>query len=115
MSDKKNETLQDKKKELEAELRSIQDELDESLDRVKADVSSSLDPVEYIKRHPLPVVGLAVLVGFLAGKEGGNQPSRAPGTGTTDHKISATLWYEIKRLAARKAMSRLGDYIDDIF
>lgn len=113
MSNKNKESLQEKKKELEAELQSLQQELDESFDRVKSDVSSSLDPVEYIRRHPLPVVGVSILVGFLAGKEGGSSTS-ASGSASDHNKLTSTLWYEIKRLAARKAISKLGDHIDDL-
>jgi hypothetical protein len=125
MSDQKKETLKEKKEKLEAELEDIQHELDDSLDKVKSDVSSSLDPLEYVRRHPLPVVGLALLVGFLAGKEGGESPQSRNSTNTANHgkgssdsdknELASTLWYEIKRLATRKALSKAGDYIDDFF
>ena len=114
MADIKKGTLNDKKKELEAELKSIQEELDGSLDNIKSDVTNSLDPVEYVRRHPLKVVGVSVLVGFLAGKEYGGSSSKddndAPG-----ENISATLWYELKRLITRKGISFASDYIEDLF
>ncbi len=116
MSDKKKDTLKEKRKELEAELENIQHELDDSLDKVKSDVSSSLDPLEYVRRHPLPVVGIAVLIGFLAGKEGGESSKSRKGSSDSDeNKLTSTLWYEIKRLATRKALSKAGDYIEGIF
>lgn len=111
MSDINKETLQEKKKELEAELKSIQEELDDSLDRVKSDVSSSLDPVEYIRRHPLPVVGMSVLVGFLIGK--GDDDEHEYDSESKREKLSSTLRYEAKRLVTRKALSLLSDYVDD--
>lgn len=110
MSDINKETLKEKKKELEAELKSIQEELDDSLDRVKSDVSSSLDPVEYIRRHPLPVVGMSVLVGFLIGKGDGEHEHDSE---SKREKLSSTLSYEAKRLVTRKALSLLSDYVDD--
>lgn len=111
MSEGKKETLQNKKKELEAELRNIQDELDDSLDQVKSDVSAKLDPLEHVRRHPIPAVGLAIFVGFLLGKDGHehkhSSKSDAPG-----EKLSSTLSYEIKRLITRKGISFMSNYLE---
>lgn len=116
MPDFKKETLKEKKKALEAELSSIQNELDDSLDNIKSDVASSLDPLEYVRRHPLPVVGISVLIGFLAGKESGNEASSESSTSNAPgDKLSSTLWYEVKRLITRKGISFASDYIEDVF
>ena len=112
MSDIDKETLQQKKKELEAELSSIQHELDDSLDRVRDEVSSSLSPSEHIRKHPLPAVGVAVLFGFLLGHDSDNPHDETDGSKTG--KLTSTLGYEAKRLVTRKVFSILSDYIDDI-
>lgn len=117
MSDSKKETLKEKKENLEAELNHIQDELDDSLDNIKSDVSSSLDPLEYVRRHPLPVVGIAVMIGFMTGKNNHNssESSESSTTNAPGDKLSSTLWYEVKRLITRKGISLAGDYIEDFF
>lgn len=109
MSDEKKETLKDKKKELQAELKNIQEELDDSLDQVKSDVSSTLDPLEHVRRHPIPAVGLAVFLGFLLGREGDDHSSKSDAPG---EKLSSTLSYEIKRLVTRKGISFMSNYLE---
>lgn len=109
MAKDKIDRLEEKKKELKAELQNIQHELDQSIDGVRNDVSSRLDPVEFIKKHPLEVVGASVLVGFLAGhsaREGKRHSS------SSDEGISDTLLYELKRLATKKAISFASEYLE---
>lgn len=102
--------LEAKKKELKAELENIQQELDRSIDGVRSDVSSSLDPVEFVKKHPLEVVGVSVVIGFLAGHSGKGKHIR--GSSDSDDGLSSTLWYELKRLATKKAISFATDYAE---
>ncbi len=108
MAKDKIDRLEEKKKELKAELENIQNELDESFDGVRSDVSSKLDPVEFIKKHPLEVVGASVLLGFLAGHSG----KRKSRSDSSDDGISSTLMYELKRLATKKAISFATDYFE---
>ena len=109
MSSEKADKLEQKKRELEAELHSIQDELDDSIDQVRHEVSDKLDPKSFIRRHPLPVVGGAVLLGFLMGhKDKGKASSESGG-------LSSTLLYEMKRLATKKALSFATDFMEKKF
>lgn len=103
MAQNNQKTLRQRKMELEAELAAIQNELDDSVDKVKTDVSSSLDPVEYIKRHPIPVFASAVFVGYLVGRGGDDD---------NENEVLSTLWYEIKRLAVRKGIGMVSDHAD---
>lgn len=105
--------LEQKKQELEAELQSIQHELDDSIDRVRHDISDKLDPKSFIRKHPLPVVGGAVLLGFLIGHNDKEPPSA--GSHSSDDKLSRTIIYELKRLATKKALSFAGDFIENKF
>ncbi|NGP76062.1 hypothetical protein G3570_05435 [Balneolaceae bacterium YR4-1] len=109
MAKDKIDRLEEKKKELKAELENIQHELDQSIDGVRSDMSSKLDPVEFIKKHPLEVVGASVLVGFLAGHSGREGRRHRS---SSDDGISDTLLYELKRLATKKAISFAGDYLE---
>lgn len=109
MAKEKIDKLEEKKKELEQELQNIQHELDDSLDRVRSDVSSQLAPTQFIKRHPLPVVGLSVLAGFLLGNKKSTESS-----GSSDSGFSSVLVSEIKKLATKKGISLATDYIESI-
>lgn len=97
--------LEQKKKELKAELENIQNELDESIDGVRSDVSSRLDPAEFIKKHPIEVVGVSIVIGFLAAHSG--KDSASSGTG-----FSSALWYELKKLVTKKAISFATEYAE---
>ncbi len=110
MAKDKIDRLEEKKKELKAELENIQNELDSSIDGVRSDVSSKLDPVEFIKKHPIEVVGASVLVGFLVGHTG--RQKKATGSSSTEDGLSSTLLYELKRLATKKAISFATDYFE---
>ena len=102
--------LEKKKQELEEELNRIQGELDNSLDQVRDDVSTSLDPKSLIRRHPLPAVGGAALLGFLLGHRGRSSSSGRSSSG----EISSTLISELKKLATRKAISFATDYVEEM-
>lgn len=109
MAKEKIDQLEEKKKELEQELQSIQHELDDSLDKVRSDVSSQLAPTEFIKRHPLPVVGLSVLAGFLLGNKNSSDSS-----GSSGSRFNSVLLSEIKKLATKKGISLATDYIESL-
>ncbi len=109
MSKDKMDKLEQKKKELEAELDKIQGELDNSLDRMRTDVSDSLDPVGFIKRHPIEVVGASVLIGFLAGHSG----SRKGDKSGSSSELGSALWYELKRIATKKGIALAADYLEN--
>lgn len=109
MAQEKIDELEKKKQELEEELNNIQGELDNSIDRVRQDVSNSLDPKNMIRKHPLPIVGGAALIGFLLGHRG-SSPDRKSSAG----EFSGALLAELKRLATRKAISFATDYVEEL-
>lgn len=102
--------LEQKKQELKKELENIQNELDDSIEGVRNDVSSRLDPTEFIKKHPLPTVGLSILVGFLAG----HKKTQVPTGSDSGPSMTALLWNEIKKIGTRKAVSFITDYTEKI-
>lgn len=106
MAKDKIDRLEEKKKQLKAELENIQNELDDSIDGVRSDVSSRLDPVEFIKKHPIEVVGASVLVGFLAGHSGKKSSL------SSEDGIGSALLYEMKKIATKKAISLASDYVE---
>lgn len=100
--------LEKKKRELQQEINQIQGQLDQSLDDVRDDVSSKLDPKAMIRKHPLPIVGGAALLGFLAGHR-----SR-PSGGSSGGSFKNALIDEFKKLATRKAISFATDFVEEV-
>lgn len=111
MAEEKIDELQKKKKELEQELNNIQGELDNSIDQVREDVSSNLNPKNLIRKYPLPIVGGSALLGFLLGHKNKKSVSSENDKGSN---ISGTLLYELKRLATRKAINFATNYVERI-
>lgn len=105
MSKDQLDQLEQKKQQLEEELKQIQHQLDDSLDEMRADVSKKLDPVQFIREHPLPSVGVAVLLGFLAGH-------RSQSSGKSF--VNSMLLDELKKVATKKALSFATDYIEEV-
>lgn len=109
MAEEQIDELEKKKRELERELREIQGELDHSLEEVRDDVSTKLDPKAMIRKHPLPIVGSAAFLGFLLGHRG---PSSRRGSSGGNFKNA--LFDELKKLATRKAISLATDFVEEI-
>lgn len=113
MSKNKLDEIEKKKRELQAELDRIQDELDHSIDEVRTEVSSKLQPSEVVRRYPLPIVGASILIGFFVGHDF-NRPRRS-GTGHSEDSIfTSALWEEIKKLASKKAISFASEYVESL-
>jgi len=106
------DNLEQKKKELKAELYNIQDELDTSVTKIRNDVSKKLDPKSVIQDYPLPVVGGAVIVGFLLGHSKKQRTDSPAPKADTRGGVSATLINELKRLATKKAINFATDFVE---
>ncbi len=109
MAEDKIDKLEQKKRELQKELDNLQQELDDSIDKVRTDVSSRLDPSSIIKKHPIPAVGLSILVGFLAGS--GDRKNRSESSGSN---MKSILWDELKKIGTKKVISLVTDYTEKI-
>lgn len=106
MASTKLTKIEKKKQELEGELSRIQEGLDRSIDDVKEEVVESLDPKTIIRKHPLPIFGASLLVGFLLGKPKGK------GNGSSS-SMSSVLGNEIKKHLTKKAVGIFLDVIDN--
>jgi len=107
--DKKTSELDQKKQELQRELKRLQGELDQSLDDVKTDVTSQLDPRELVRKHPLVSLGTSVALGFLFGHKGRNAKTARSAGGDG---LGSLLWDELKTTATRRGVRLLFKYLD---
>ena len=112
MSKKKLTDTEIRKQELEAELARIQGDIDQALDQVKEDVSNSVDPKEIIRKHPLPVVGAAFVLGALLGSVNKQNSSPKSSKGK-DTSVRGMLFTELKRMAIKKGIDVLSKRIDN--
>lgn len=110
MADKKLDDIEQRKKQLEAELQEIQQELDTSFDEVRLDVTSRLKPRNLIKKYPLQSVGISALLGFLIGKK----PSSSKNSSKSSESLSTVVLKELKGMATKKAVNFLFDYLDSV-
>ena len=112
MSKKKLTDTDIRKQALEAELARIQGDIDQALDQVKEDVSNSVDPKEIIRKHPLPVVGAAFVLGALLGSVNKQNSSPKSSKGK-DTSVRGMLFTELKRMAIKKGIDVLSKRIDN--
>jgi len=114
---RKNKTLsaselRERKEKLKRELDLIEDKYSGKISRAKNTVNRTLKPIKAIKENPLKAVGIAVVVGVLAGMSGRKKSSKYSNTGGAGTGFSSLLMGELKRLAARKAMVYVSDIVD---
>lgn len=107
--------LEQRKKQIEAELVQIQNDVDSSVDSIKERFLSSLLPVKMIHKKPFKAVGIAVLAGFTLGLPRLRLGKRRKGTaGRRDSQgVTSLMMDELKRIAARRAVGLFVDTLDD--
>lgn len=104
--------LEKKKQKLEDELHKIEATLDNSLDRVRSQVNSNLDPKTFIRKYPLPIAGASALLGFLLGYK--RKSSSKKTSSSSSNGIGSLFFSELKRIATKKAVSFATDYVEEM-
>ena len=107
---KKIDKIEAKKRELEANLERLQSGLENNLVNVKSDVTQSLNPTEIVKKYPLPVVGAAVVAGFLLTRIGSSNSKKS---NSTKSVIADSISSSLKKRLSKKATDIVLDYIED--
>jgi ElaB/YqjD/DUF883 family membrane-anchored ribosome-binding protein len=120
LSKKNDITLKEfvqRKNRIEAELNQIQNNLDNSVTRVRDSVLHSVLPADKIRKKPFKSVGIAVLIGFVIGlpKLKGKKKSKEGGGSTHGLGVTSLMADEIKRLAAQKVAGYIMDMVDAKF
>lgn len=99
--------LEARKRALKAELDKLESGLTDHISEIQQDVSETVDPRQWVQKHPLKVVGVAVLLGFIAGNR---DNINIPGKVTMVGSVVAAL----KAYAARKAVDQIVHFVEDI-
>ena len=100
--------LEDRKAALKAELNKLESDLSGHITDIQEDVTETVDPRKWVQKHPLKLVGAAVLIGFLAGNR--DDGRSASGKITVIGSVVAAL----KTYAARKAVDKIVSFVEDV-
>ena len=107
---KKIDRIEAKKRELEANLERLQSGLETNLVNVKSDVTQSINPTEVVKKYPLPIVGAAVIAGFLLTRIGKGKSQKSSSNKSV---IADSISSSLKKRLSKKATDIVLDYIED--
>ena len=106
------EKLEQRKKELRSEIRSIEERLGDRVRSVGGFVNCIM-PLEAIRRFPLRSVAVTLAAGFLAGwGRIGGERRRGGFRNLMRFGLSGFLFAELKRMATRKAVRYASDLAD---
>lgn len=90
---------------LQNELRQLESSLERNFETLQDDVNDRMTPTFWVKKYPLRTVGLAVLVGFLAGSRDKSDVAK----GTT---VVAAVVAALKAVAARKIVDQVVKIVE---
>ncbi|MEX0609229.1 MAG: hypothetical protein WD016_12035 [Balneolaceae bacterium] len=111
MSGNNLSNLELKKQALEIELVRIQSDLDRTIDEVKEDVTNTFAPKTVIRKYPLPVLGAAVIIGFLIGK-GAKKSIHKKNSKNSSEGVGNIVRHEMKNALTKRAIHMLLGYLD---
>ena len=114
--------INDRKRELENEINRVEEKYSSRAETLQKSVESALKPVQKIRDKPFTAVGISIVIGFLAGSAGRKKRTKKAikDTDTTYNDtgsgrgrgFTSVLTTELKRLAARKAMVFITEWVD---
>ncbi len=122
MNKKKNLNIDDiqlRKKKLQAEIELIEEKYSRKANKISDGIESTLKPIQSIRDNPFKSVGISIAVGFIIGVSG-RRKHRSEAVSTDAGKSIASansgfttlLMSELKRMAARRAMIYISDFVD---
>lgn len=110
MSKNKSTHLEQKKLKLKKELEEIENALDQSIGKVKEEVSNSLNPRRIIRDYPLPALAASLALGYLLGRDRKKTVSYKEEKEKEVKK--SVLANEIKYALTRKGIHLMLDFLD---
>ena len=127
------QSLEQRKEALRSELKELEQQMDSDFNTVRTEVSRKVDPVEFIKRHPVGTLSAAVLTGFLFGRksarnkriakklsaansQSGNNftsPSVKSKVRSGKSTLSEMIWDELKKHLTKKGTELIMGYLEE--
>jgi hypothetical protein len=100
------EDLESRRRDLQRELQSLEASLEQNFDSIQDEVNVRMTPAYWVRKHPIRMVGLAVMLGFLAGSK--DKSDAVAGT-----SMSAAVMGALKSVAARKIVDHVVKMVED--
>ena len=95
--------IEQRRAELQRELREIEHGLEENLEDIRDGITRKADPKHWIRKYPLPALGLAVGLGVLLGGRSGKEDSVRKGRGATLNALLS----ELKKVIIAKTIASI--------
>lgn len=103
--------IQTRKEELRKELEQIEQDMGQHLEDIKTGIQDKLDPVSWIREHPLTSIGIAVGVGLLLGSRSGRRRSPVKSEVSS---VAWSPWTELKKVLTSRAISMAVDATEHV-
>lgn len=105
--------LEERKKQIEAELAQLQEGFDNSVDDIKHTIVKNVSPKQWIRKYPIESVGIAIVTGLLLGTTSFKRRKEPANTSASkDNSLRDIILTEIKKLAVKKGVEYLGKLLD---
>lgn len=106
-----------RKKKLKDDIDLLESGFKNRVDKVQSYIPVTINPIDSIRKHPFRALGIAISSGLLIGLSSKKKRSSKENDGSNfssnnDSGFSSLLIYELKRLAASRAVSYISDFID---
>ena len=103
--------LDNKKKEIQAEVDGLQSDIDSRINSIKKQITETLSVTELVKKHPLESVGIATLIGFVLAFNTSSK-SKTKEKVSSEHTIKDFLITEVKKQVLSKVIQKLTEKIN---
>lgn len=106
-----------RKKKLKDDIDKLESGFKNRAEKVRSFIPGNINPSKSIRKHPFRALGIAIASGLVIGLTSRKKRSRSENIGSksssdNDSGFTSLLMYELKRLAASRAVSYISDMID---
>ncbi len=106
-----------RKKKLKDDIDLLESGFKNRAEKVQSYIPITINPTESIRKHPFRAVGIAIVSGLAFGliskkKRSRSEKEESNDNSNNDSGFTSLLMYELKRLAASRAVSYISDAID---
>lgn len=106
-----------RKKKLKDDIDLLESGFENRAEKVKSMIPATINPSDSIRKHPFRAMGIAIAGGLVIGLSSRKKRSKSKDEGSAynsgiDNKFTSLLMYELKRLAANRAVSYISDLMD---
>lgn len=107
-----------RKKKLKDDIDLLESGFKNRAEKVQSYIPVTIHPIDSIRKHPFRAMGIAIASGLVISLNSSKKRSRSEKEGTSsesnnDTGFTSLFIYELKRLAASRAVSYISDIIDE--